>query len=100
MMCKHLHMPTNLALDDRLIEEARRAGSHKSKKEAVTAALEEYVRKRQQRRILEAFGTFPSDSKSVDPAYDYKSERGRSAGRVPSKSLRRRRPRQQRRQQQ
>ena len=47
-MCNNLHMATNLALDDQLIEEARRAGSHKSKKEAVTAALQEYVRKRQQ----------------------------------------------------
>jgi Arc/MetJ family transcription regulator len=84
-------MATNLALDDRLIEDARRAGSHKSKKEAVTAALREYVRKRQQMRILEAFGTFPSDSKSVDPAYDYKSERQRNTGRTPTKKLRRRR---------
>ena len=84
-MCKYLHMATNLALDDRLIEDARRAGSHKSKKEAVTAALEEYVRKRQQMRILEAFGTFP-----VDPAYDYKSERQRNAGRARSRRLRRR----------
>ena len=83
-------MPTNLALDDQLIEEARRAGSHKSKKEAVTAALEEYVRKRQQMRILEAFGTFLADSNSVDPAYDYKSERQRNVGRAPSKNSRRR----------
>ena len=78
-------MPTNLALDDRLIEDARRAGSHKSKKEAVTAALEEYVRKRQQMRILEAFGTFP-----IHPAYDYKSERRRNTGPAPKRSLRRR----------
>jgi hypothetical protein len=68
-------MPTNLALDDRLIEAAQRAGKHKTKKEAVTAALDEYVRKRRQMRILEAFGTFP-----VDPAYDYKAERQRNAG--------------------
>jgi hypothetical protein len=84
-MCKNMHMPTNLALDDRLIEDARRAGSHKSKKEAVTAALEEYVRKRRQMRILEAFGTFP-----VDPAYDYKSERRRNTGHASSRSSRRR----------
>ena len=36
-------MATNLALDDRLIEEAQAAGGHKTKKEAVTAALKEYV---------------------------------------------------------
>jgi Arc/MetJ family transcription regulator len=88
-MCKYLHMATNLALDDQLIEDARRAGSHRSKKEAVTAALEEYVRKRQQMRILEAFGTFPADADSVDPDYDYKSERQRNA--APTKSGRRRR---------
>jgi Bacterial antitoxin of type II TA system, VapB len=72
-------MPTNLALDDQLIEEARRAGKHKTKKEAVNAALDEYVRKRKQMRILEAFGTF-----SVDPTYDYKSERQRNVGSEPS----------------
>ncbi len=83
-------MATNLALDDRLIEEARRAGSHKSKKEAVTAALEEYVRKRQQMRILEAFGTFAADSSSVDPAYDYKSERRRKSARGSGRTGRRR----------
>jgi len=71
-MCNNLHMPTNLALDDQLIEEARRVGKHKTKKEAVNAALDEYVRRRRQMRILEAFGTF-----SVDPAYDYKAERQR-----------------------
>jgi len=65
-------MPTNLALDDRLIEEARRAGKHKTKKEAVTAALDEYVRRRKQIRILDAFGTV-----KFDPAYDYKAERRR-----------------------
>jgi hypothetical protein len=71
-MCDYLHMPTNLDLDDRLIEEARRAGKHKTKKEAVTAALGEYVRRHKQMRILGAFGTF-----STDPAYDYKAERRR-----------------------
>ena len=50
-------MATNLALDDNLIEEARRAGSHKTKREAVTAALAEYVKRRKQLRILEAFGS-------------------------------------------
>ena len=65
-------MATNLALDDKLIEEARRAGKHKTKKEAVSAALEEYIRRRKQVRILEAFGKF-----EFDPGYDYKAERKR-----------------------
>lgn len=50
-------MPTNLALDDQLIDEARRVGGHTTKKEAVTAALEEYVARRKQLAILDLFGT-------------------------------------------
>jgi Arc/MetJ family transcription regulator len=65
-------MATNLALDDKLIEEARRAGRHKTKKDAVTAALAEYVQRRKQLRILKAFGTV-----DFDPEYDYKAERRR-----------------------
>jgi Arc/MetJ family transcription regulator len=71
-MCNNLHMATNLALDDSLIEEARRAGGHKTKKEAVTAALAEYVKRRKQLRIQDAFGTV-----DFDPKYDYKAERHR-----------------------
>ena len=63
-------MATNLALDDKLIEAARRAGGHRTKKEAVTAALGEYVQRRKQLRILDSFGTI-----DFDPAYDYKAER-------------------------
>jgi Arc/MetJ family transcription regulator len=66
-------MATNLALDDNLIEEARRVGRHKTKKDAVTAALAEYVQRRKQLRILEAFGSI-----DFDPKYDYKAERRRT----------------------
>jgi Arc/MetJ family transcription regulator len=63
-------MATNLALDDNLIEEARRTGGHKTKREAVNAALDEYIRRRKQLRILEDFGTI-----DFHPDYDYKIER-------------------------
>jgi len=63
-------MPTNLAIDDRLINEARRIGNHATKKEAVTAALDEYIRRRKQLEILEHFGTI-----DFDPTYDYKKMR-------------------------
>jgi len=63
-------MATNLAIEDRLINEARKAGHHKTKKEAVTAALEEYVRHRKQLEIIKHFGTF-----DFDPEYDYKKMR-------------------------
>lgn len=65
-------MATNLAIDDHLIEEARKTGGHKTKKEAVTKALQEYIQHRRQMRILEAFGTV-----DFDPQYDYKAERRR-----------------------
>jgi Arc/MetJ family transcription regulator len=71
-LCNTLHMATNLAIDDRLIEEALKIGKHKTKKEAVTTALEEYIRHRRQQRILADFGTV-----DFDPKYDYKAERRR-----------------------
>ncbi len=63
-------MSTNLALDDRLIEEARAVGGHKTKRDAVNAALAEYVQRRKQMRITGLFGKI-----DYDPAYDYKAER-------------------------
>jgi Arc/MetJ family transcription regulator len=63
---------TNLALDDRLIEEAVRVGGHKTKKEAVTAALAEYVRARRRGRILQWVGRV-----EYFDDYDYKATRRR-----------------------
>ena len=63
-------MPTNLAIDDELINEAKSVGGHKTKKEAVTAALEKYVQWHKQQEILKHFGTI-----DYDPEYDYKKMR-------------------------
>ena len=63
-------MATNLAIDDRLIDEAREAGGHRTKREAVTAALQEYVNRRKQQRILELV-----DQIAYDKRYDYKAAR-------------------------
>lgn len=65
-------MATNLAIDDGLIEEARKLGRHRTKREAVTAALDEYVRRRKQVQIMELFGSI-----DYHPDYDYKSNRRR-----------------------
>jgi len=65
-------MPTNLAIDDRLIEEARKLGRHRTKKDAVTAALDEYIQRRKQQDILPLFGTI-----DYDRSYNYKKERTR-----------------------
>jgi Arc/MetJ family transcription regulator len=73
MMRKGEFMTRNLTLDDSLLEEARRVGRHKTQKAAVTAALEEYIQRRKQLRIVELFGTI-----DFDPTYDYKADRVRN----------------------
>jgi hypothetical protein len=65
-------MPTNLDLDDRLIQEAQRIGAHKSKKAAVNAALEEYIKRRKQAAIIDLFGKVDFDS-----TWNYKAARRR-----------------------
>jgi Bacterial antitoxin of type II TA system, VapB len=72
-------MPTNLAIDDRLIAEAQKLGRHRTKKDAVTAALDEYVRRRKQQQIVSLFGTIDYDRR-----YDYKRERRRKRVWTPS----------------
>lgn len=54
-------MATNLAIDEELIEEARRVGGHPTKGRAVTVALEEYVARHKQLKLLELFGTIDFD---------------------------------------
>jgi hypothetical protein len=63
-------MPTNLAIDDELINEALRLGKHKTKKAAVTEALEEYILRRKQVQIIGLFGSI-----DYDENYDYKKQR-------------------------
>lgn len=63
-------MATNLDLDDELVEAAQKLGRHKTKREAVNRALDEYVRWLRQQAILDQFGTIQYDSK-----YDYKKQR-------------------------
>ena len=49
-------MATNLAIDDKLIVQAQRAGRFKTKRDAVTQALKEYIARHQQNRILDLAG--------------------------------------------
>jgi Arc/MetJ family transcription regulator len=65
-------MATNLALDDNLINEAQRIGKHRTKKEAVTTALQEYIAHQKQLEVRDLFGRI-----DFDPAYDYKKARSR-----------------------
>ncbi|MFO7933793.1 MAG: type II toxin-antitoxin system VapB family antitoxin [Bacteroidales bacterium] len=63
-------MATNLAIDDRLIEEAKLVGKHRTKKGAVTEALIEYIQRRKQSEILQIFHSI-----EYDQDYDYKKQR-------------------------
>jgi hypothetical protein len=63
-------MPSNLAINDRLLSEAQKIGGHRSKRETVDAALSEYIARRKQREITSLFGQI-----DYDPKYDYKRER-------------------------
>ena len=65
-------MATNLALDDRLLEEALKIGGKATKKETVTEALKEYISRRKQVGVLELFNSVDYDRK-----YDYKKQRRR-----------------------
>lgn len=65
-------MATNLALDDSLILQAQKSGHHRTKKEAVTAALKDYIAHKNQLKIIDLFGTI-----DFDDSYDYKKARNR-----------------------
>jgi hypothetical protein len=65
-------MATNLAIDDKLIEEAREIGGHRTKKAVVTEALQEYIQRRKQLKMLNLLGRI-----DYDPGYDYKRQRKR-----------------------
>jgi Arc/MetJ family transcription regulator len=65
-------MPTNLAIDDELLEEALRIGGHRTKRATVTEALEEYIMRRRQAKIVELFGKI-----EYDPKHSYKRQRRR-----------------------
>ncbi|MBN9140798.1 MAG: type II toxin-antitoxin system VapB family antitoxin [Micrococcales bacterium] len=63
-------MATNLAIDPELLERAKRVGGERTKKATVTTALEEYIARREQARIVGHFGVL-----EWDDAYDYKADR-------------------------
>jgi Arc/MetJ family transcription regulator len=65
-------MPSNLAIDDRLLEAALRVGGRKTKRETVNEALREFIQRRQRIELVRLF-----DTVEYDPAYGYKTERRR-----------------------
>jgi hypothetical protein len=65
-------MSTNLQIDDRLIIKARELGRHKTKRDAITQALKEYIQRMEQKKIVKLFGKI-----DYDPDYDYKAQRNK-----------------------
>lgn len=66
-------MATNLSIDPRLIERALEVSGERTKKAAVTRALEEFIARRRQKRLLGLMGKLEWDS-----SFDFKAERSRS----------------------
>ena len=65
-------MATNLAIDPDLLDKALKVGGEKTKKATVNRALQEFIARREQERLLELFGKF-----DWDDSFDYKRERSR-----------------------
>lgn len=65
-------MATNLSLDPELIELARKLSGERTKRAAVTKALEEFIARRRQKDVVKLFGKL-----SWDHSFDYKTERSR-----------------------
>lgn len=66
-------MATNLAIDDRLLDQALRVGGHGTKRETVNEALHEYVQRRKRRDFAKLFGTI-----DFRPGWDHKKARRRA----------------------
>lgn len=66
-------MATNLSIDPELIERALIVSGERTKKAAVTKALQEYVARREQKQVAELFGKLEWVAD-----YDYKPDRSRS----------------------
>ena len=65
-------MATNLSIDPKLIERALEVSGERTKKAAVTMALQEFIARRRQKRLLDLMGKLEWDT-----SYSYKAERSR-----------------------
>ena len=63
-------MATNLAIDPELLNKALEVGGEKTKKATVNRALQEFIARREQERLLDLFGKL-----YWDDSFDYKRER-------------------------
>jgi hypothetical protein len=68
LSCKNLHMATHLAIDPKLLDRALAVSGERTKRAAVTKALEESIARRQQQGILEPMGKLEWDASFDDKA--------------------------------
>jgi Arc/MetJ family transcription regulator len=61
---------TNLAIDDRLLDQALELGGFRTKRETVNEALREFIQRRKRLELMTRVGTVEYDAR-----YDYKRER-------------------------
>jgi Arc/MetJ family transcription regulator len=65
-------MATNLQIDPELLDRALEVSGERTKKAAVTKALQEFIARRRQKRLLDLMGKL-----EWDETFDYKAERTR-----------------------
>ena len=63
-------MSAQLVVDGNLLREAKQIGQHETESAAVIAALQEYIQRHKQLKVLELFGQI-----DYDPDFDYKEQR-------------------------
>lgn len=66
-------MATNLAIDPVLLDRAVEVSGERTKKAVVTKALQEFIARREQQRVIELMGKLEWDN-----SFNYKAERSRS----------------------
>ena len=66
-------MATDLAIDPELLNRAVEVSGERTKKAVVTKALQEFIARRQQRRLVELMGKL-----EWDDSFDYKAARSRA----------------------
>ena len=60
-MRTHMHMATNIELNEQLLKEVMKLGGIRTKKEAVNEAIPEHVQRREHIKIIDGFGKVESE---------------------------------------
>jgi len=72
-MCKEAQMAIHLYIDPVLLDRAVEVSGERTKKAVATRALQEFIARREQRRLLDLMGRL-----EWEDGFDYKAERSRT----------------------